>query len=59
VTFVLLRDKSIHLVSELLAPYLDGGISPAMVDLKDWKINLMVSRRPVVSIIPEIKSKDS
>lgn len=57
--FMLLRDKFVHLVLEIPASYLDGGISLAIVNMKDRKINLMVSRGPVLSIIPEIESKDS
>lgn len=55
---MLLRDKSFYLVSESLISYLDGGISLAIVDLKDGSIDLMVSHRPVVSIVPEVKNED-
>jgi hypothetical protein len=55
---MLLRDKFSYLVSKLLISYLDGGICLAIVDLKDWRIDLMVSRRSVVSIAPEVKYED-
>lgn len=48
---MLLGDKSVYLALELLGSYFGGGISVAMVHMKDWKINLKVSRSPVDSII--------
>lgn len=58
VELVLACDESVDLVTKRLAAHLDTGEPLPIIDEKHGKVDFVVSRGPVVAVIPDVEGED-